>query len=107
MRNLGVSTHVVTGHGILQANRKKESLVLHGVPFARPPVSKLRFKSPVAVEPWSGVRLAEIPAPASYQMNLDNSAQVLREVKALDPGVPGLAAWPSYVGQTYSPAKHK
>jgi len=75
MRNLGVSTHVVTGHGILQANRKKESLVLHGVPFARPPVSKLRFKSPVAVEPWSGVRLAEIPAPASYQMNLDNSAE--------------------------------
>ena len=48
--------------------------VFRGVPFARPPVGDLRWRPPVPVEPWDGVRMATEFGPACWQArNPDNS----------------------------------
>lgn len=39
----------------------------YGVPFAKPPVGKLRFKDPVPAEPWEGVKNGSSFAPACPQ----------------------------------------
>ncbi|KAK3911255.1 Venom carboxylesterase-6 [Frankliniella fusca] len=41
-----------------------------GVPYAQPPVGKLRYKAPVAAEPLSGVRVADKPSPVCIQIDL-------------------------------------
>ncbi len=38
-----------------------------GIPYAAPPVGALRYRSPVAAAPWSGVRDATKPGAASIQ----------------------------------------
>ena len=48
--------------------------VFRGVPFARPPVGALRWRPPVAVEPWGGTRAATEFGPACWQArNADDS----------------------------------
>ncbi len=39
-----------------------------GIPYAQPPVGALRFRAPVAVEPWQGIREAERFGAASAQV---------------------------------------
>ncbi|AEW99792.1 carboxylesterase/lipase family protein [Streptantibioticus cattleyicolor] len=87
--------------GLLQGTREEGVVVYRGVPFAQPPVGHLRFNSPQPPEPWSGVRDARRPGSASYQFNSANQADVERVVKDIDPGVPGIMAWPSYTNATY------
>jgi para-nitrobenzyl esterase len=41
--------------------------VFRGIPFAQPPVEKLRFRPPEPVQPWSGVRDATQFGPSSPQ----------------------------------------
>ena len=41
--------------------------VYKGVPYAAPPVGKLRFRPPTAAQSWSGSRAATMFAPASMQ----------------------------------------
>ncbi len=41
--------------------------VFKGVPYAKPPVGKLRWKSPQPAEPWDGVRVADKFGPISCQ----------------------------------------
>ena len=41
--------------------------VFKGVPYAKPPVGKLRFRSPQPLEKWDGVRTAYDYAPVSMQ----------------------------------------
>ncbi len=42
--------------------------VFQGIPFAAPPVGERRWKAPVPVEPWEGVRAATANAPACMQI---------------------------------------
>jgi len=54
-----------TAYGALQGKRDGEVIAFLGVPFARPPIAQLRFRSPEPCEPWVGVREAtEIGASA-------------------------------------------
>ncbi len=47
-----------------------------GVPYAQPPIGKLRFKNPEAVMPWEGVREAIANPPMCAQLNRMNRRQL-------------------------------
>lgn len=38
-----------------------------GIPYAEPPVGKLRFRAPVKVKPWQGILLAHAEPPMCTQ----------------------------------------
>merc|ERR1711868_329484 len=54
-----LSDIIDTGSGNLQGKKVtkngKSHLEFLGIPFAEPPIGKLRFKPPVPVKPWSNV----------------------------------------------------
>lgn len=56
----------VTGGGIA-GSRAGELSVYLGVPFAAPPVGKLRWRAPQPVVPWKGVKQARSFSPACEQ----------------------------------------
>ena len=56
-----------TKSGSLQGVRKGEVDVFLSVPYAEPPVGSLRWRAPVAVQPWTGVRIATEHAASCYQ----------------------------------------
>ncbi|PWI45010.1 carboxylesterase family protein [Streptomyces sp. ICBB 8177] len=87
--------------GLLRGIHEEGVIAYHGVPFAQPPVEPLRFRSPLPPEPWQGVKDASRPGPASYQFNSANQGEVERIVRDIDPGVPGIMAWPGYTNATY------
>ncbi|XP_075216251.1 juvenile hormone esterase-like [Lycorma delicatula] len=41
---------------ILETWTNKKILSFRGIPFAEPPIGELRFKAPVPVKPWQGIR---------------------------------------------------
>ncbi|OHU53286.1 carboxylesterase/lipase family protein [Mycobacteroides chelonae] len=94
-------TIVQTTSGLLQGVREDGVIVYRGIPFAQPPAGQLRFRPPQPVTPWRGVRDARVAGPASYQANPGNQAKIERIIRDIDPGVPGIFAWPSYVNETY------
>jgi para-nitrobenzyl esterase len=49
---------VETRYGKLEGFERGGLQVFRGIPFARPPVGELRFRSPEPPEPWSGLRSA-------------------------------------------------
>ncbi|HET6168015.1 MAG TPA: carboxylesterase family protein [Marmoricola sp.] len=52
--------------GRVQGTAWHGSLVFRGIPFAAPPVGRLRWKPPQPVRPWTGVRTSqERPAPCA------------------------------------------
>lgn len=87
--------------GLLRGIQEEGVIAYRGVPFAQPPVGPLRFRSPLPAQPWSGIRDAIRPAPASYQFNSVNQDDVARIIGDVDPGVPGIMAWPEYTNATY------
>jgi para-nitrobenzyl esterase len=58
---------VETSYGRLRGAEADGVLVFRGVPFARPPLGKLRFQPPERPEPWSGLRDATRFGPAAPQ----------------------------------------
>lgn len=48
-----------------------------GIPYASPPVGKLRFMPPVTPSHWSGVRSAHVPGPVCPQKLPDISNETL------------------------------
>jgi len=54
-------------YGKLQGTRADGVCVYRGIPFAKPPVGRLRFRPPERPEGWSGVRDATRFGPGSYQ----------------------------------------
>ncbi len=61
-----ISTANVTG-GIVEGIVKDDVASFKGIPFAAPPVSDLRWRSPQPVKPWDGVRKADSYAPGCMQ----------------------------------------
>ena len=60
-------TVTVTGGKIHGAMLEKGGAVFRGIPFAAPPVGDLRWREPMPVKPWSGVREAALFGPACTQ----------------------------------------
>ncbi len=58
---------IETRHGRLRGRRQDGLTALLGVPYARPPLGRLRFSSPRPPEPWSGVREADAFGPPPPQ----------------------------------------
>lgn len=61
--NLQVHTH----SGIVQGKAEGGVRAFLGIPYAEPPVGDLRWRPPVAVKPWAGVRQATAFGPRPMQ----------------------------------------
>ena len=53
--------------GQLQGQADGDTHVFKGIPYALPPTGEMRWKPPVPMPPWSGVRTADDFGPACYQ----------------------------------------
>jgi para-nitrobenzyl esterase len=84
--------------GALEGTEANGVISFLGVPFAQPPVGDLRWRPPQPLAPWSGVKRADRPAPASYQLDLNNIKRVMDHISTLDPGLPGINAFPPEFG---------
>lgn len=60
-------TTVQTDRGAVRGVVRHDALEFRGIPYAQPPVGKLRFALPVAAKPWAGVRDATDFGPACAQ----------------------------------------
>jgi len=60
------TTVEVTG-GTIEGVEQEGIFSYKGIPFAAPPVGDLRWKAPVPVEPWTGVKNADAFGPACMQ----------------------------------------
>jgi para-nitrobenzyl esterase len=58
---------VTIAAGSLSGGRESGVFVFRGVPYAAPPLGARRFRSPSAVEPWTGVRDATCNGPVPPQ----------------------------------------
>jgi para-nitrobenzyl esterase len=59
-----------TESGAISGVRENGLSVYKGVPFAAPPVGDLRWRLPMQVAPWTGMRKAEVFAPACMQVGV-------------------------------------
>jgi para-nitrobenzyl esterase len=64
---LAQSPKTPTESGTLSGMREDGLSIYKGIPFATPPVGDLRWRAPVPVAAWSGVRKADTFAPACMQ----------------------------------------
>ena len=69
-RGDGRMTTVETSFGVLRGARGDGVSVFKGIPFARAPVGELRWRAPVAPEPWAGVRDALAFGPCAVQSTI-------------------------------------
>ncbi len=58
--------------GRLEGVRTRRGLVFRGVPYAEPPVEKLRLRPAEPVRPWTGTRAAKRFGPTAPQAGVDN-----------------------------------
>ena len=65
---------VSTRAGKLEGNDQGGLFVFKGIPFAAPPIGKLRWAPPEKVAAWSGVRDARSFGPVSHQNQMQNGA---------------------------------
>ena len=59
---------VLTQLGAVEGERRNGHLVFRGIPFAAPPIGRLRFRAPEPAAPWTGVRDARAFGPSSLQV---------------------------------------
>ncbi|HET6338356.1 MAG TPA: carboxylesterase family protein, partial [Polyangiales bacterium] len=60
-------TQVLTQSGWVEGQSRDQHVVFRGIPFAQPPVGRLRFRAPEPPEPWPGVHLAHRFGPSATQ----------------------------------------
>ncbi|KAK6622889.1 hypothetical protein RUM43_008740 [Polyplax serrata] len=74
-KHLQVSTTSGFVKGFLGATcrNRKEFAGFRGIPYAEPPVGKLRFRDPVPVGSWEGVYNATFQRPGCMQGSFDNN----------------------------------
>lgn len=80
-----MQAQVSTAQGKLRGLQKQGHQVYLGIPYARPPVRHLRFRPPVAADPWTGVRNAvsfgniapQLPSPLGVKSNEAQSEDCL------------------------------
>lgn len=58
---------VKTAHGDVKGVELASTDVFYGIPYAAPPVGKLRWKAPQPVRRWKGIRAATKPSAACFQ----------------------------------------
>jgi len=59
---------VQTQSGWVEGERRAAHTVFRGIPFAKPPLGKLRLRAPEPPEPWTGTRPAHAFGPSSLQL---------------------------------------
>ena len=59
---------VETGQGRLVGHERRGISLFRGIPYARPPVGRLRFRPPETPESWAGVRDASDTGPSAPQI---------------------------------------
>jgi len=68
--------------------------LFRGIPFAQPPVARLRWKPPLPVRPWAGIHDATRSAPACIQIDYDwnhgNAVNQSEDCLYLEVGSPDL-----------------
>jgi para-nitrobenzyl esterase len=68
--------------------------LFRGIPFARPPIGPLRWKPPLPVRPWRGIRDATRSGPGCMQIDYDwnrgNAANQSEDCLYLEVGSPNL-----------------
>lgn len=71
----------VTGGQVRGATLDKAGAVFKGIPYAQPPVGELRWREPMPVRSWTGVRDATAFGPlcAQAQSLIPNAAQISKE----------------------------
>src|ERR1700686_4437327 len=74
-------TVTVTGGPIRGGLLERGGAVFKGIPFAQPPVGELRWREPMTVKPWAGVRNAtDFGAPcAQPPVLIPDAAAVSKE----------------------------
>lgn len=99
--DLGKKYTIETRFGKIQGFSKDGVICFEGVPFAQAPVGELRFKSPRPLEKWDTIYDATYSRAASYQLSPTTEVEVSKEMKRIDPGVPGILSAPDYSNKTY------
>ncbi len=62
---------VVTRNGQLEGQAENEKVISYkGIPYAQPPVGNLRWKAPLPVKNWEGVKIAKQFGPRAMQTNI-------------------------------------
>jgi para-nitrobenzyl esterase len=61
------TTATTTTSGRLQGTTDRGAVVFRGIPYARPPVGRLRFAPPQPPDPWTGTRDATAFGPPAMQ----------------------------------------
>ena len=62
---------VVTRNGQLEGQAENEKVFsFKGIPYAQPPVGNLRWKAPLPVKNWEGVKIAKQFGPRAMQTNI-------------------------------------
>jgi para-nitrobenzyl esterase len=85
----------VTGGQVQGATLEKGGAVFKGIPFAQPPIGDLRWREPMPVAPWAGVRDAtEFGAPCAQTPVLQPAVAAVSKEDCLFLNV-WTAEWPS------------
>ncbi|PTR30547.1 para-nitrobenzyl esterase [Rhodococcus sp. OK519] len=92
----GDSTDVVLTDGTVRGRRLPDLLSWRGIPYAAPPIGRLRLRAPEPVTPWTGIRDAVEFGPPAPQQRRSGDEDCLT-LNVLRPAEPSSTARPVMV----------